>query len=41
MLDNDSKEENDATKISDSSKNQIKNSNGLTIMTKTQRYIHH
>ena len=41
MLDNDSKEENDATKISDSSKNQSKNSNGLTITTKTQRDIHH
>ena len=41
MLDNNSKEENDLTKISDSSKNESKNSNGLTIMTKTQRDIHH
>ena len=41
MLDNNSNEENDSTKISDSSKNQSKNSNGLTITTKTQRDIHH
>ena len=41
MLDNNSKEENDATKISDSGKNQRKNSNGLTIASKTQRAIHH
>ena len=41
MLDNNSKEENDVTKISESSMNQSKNSNGLTIMTKTQRGIHH
>ena len=41
MLDNNSNEENDLTKISDSSKNQSKNSNGFIIMTKTQRDIHH
>ena len=41
LLDNNYKEENDATKISDSSKNQSKYSNGLTITTKTQRDIHH
>ena len=35
------KKGNDATKISDSSKNQSKNSNGLKIITKTQRDIHH
>ena len=35
------KEENDSKKILDSSKNQSKNSNGLTITTKTQRDIHH
>ena len=40
MLDKDSKEENDATQILDSSNNQSKNSNGLTIMTKTQIDIH-
>ena len=41
MLDNCSKEEIDATKISDSSKNVSKNSNSLTIMTKAQNNIHH
>ena len=41
LLDNNSKEENDATKISDSNKNQSKNSNGITTTTKTQRDIHH
>ena len=41
MLENNSNEENDSTKISDSSNNQSKNSNGLTITTKTQRDIHH
>ena len=30
-----------STKISDSSKNQSKNSNGVTIMTNTQRDLHH
>ena len=39
MLDNQSKEEIDATKISDSSKNSNKNSSGVTIMSKTQRDI--
>ena len=39
MLDNGSKVENDATKISDLSNNQSKNSNGLTIITKSD--IHH
>ena len=41
MLENNSNEENHLTKISDSSNNQSKNSNGLTITTKTQRDIHH
>ena len=41
LLDNNSKEENDSTKISDSRKNESKNSNGLTISTKTQRDIYH
>ena len=41
MLDNDVKEENDATKISDSCDDLSKNSNGLTDFTKTQRNIHH
>ena len=41
MLENNSNEENDSTKISESSKNESKNSNGLTITTKTQRDIHH
>ena len=41
MFDNDSKEENDSTKIIDSSNNQSKNSYGLTITTKTHRDIHH
>ena len=41
MLENNSNEENHSTKISESSKNQSKNSNGLTITTKTQRDIHH
>ena len=41
LLENNSKEENDATKISDSSKNQSKNSNGLTITTKIQKDINH
>ena len=41
MLDNNSKEENDSTKITDSSKKQSTNSNGFTITTKTQRDIHH
>ena len=40
MLDNNFNEENDSTKITDSSKNESKNSNGLTITTKTQRDIH-
>ena len=37
MLDINSNEENDLTKISDSSKNESMNSNDLTITTKTQR----
>ena len=41
LLDNDSKEEIDATKISNSSKNPSKTSNSLTIMTTIQRDIHH
>ena len=41
MFENNSNEENDLTKISESSKNQSKNSNDLTITTKTQRDIHH
>ena len=41
MLENNSKEEVDATKISDSSKNPSQDLNGLTIMTKAQRDIHH
>ena len=40
MLDNNSKGENDLAKISDSSKNQSKNSNGFTITTKTQKDSH-
>ena len=40
LLHNNSKEKNDATKISDSRTNESKNSNGLTIMNKTQRDIH-
>ena len=41
LLDNNSKEENDTTKMSNSSKNQSKNSNGFTIITKAQRDIYH
>ena len=41
MLDKDSKEENNVTKISESSNNQSKNLYGLIITTKTQRDIHH
>ena len=38
---NEAKEEKDATTIPYSRKNQSKNSNGFTIMSKTQRDIHH
>ena len=40
MLGNNFNEENDSTKMLDSSKNQSKNLNGLTITSKTQRDIH-
>ena len=41
MLENISNNENHLTKISESSIDESKNSNGLTITTKTQRDIHH
>ena len=41
MLNNDTKEQNEDKKIANSSKNQINESDGLTIMTKTKTDIHH